>query len=241
MQSLVEGVHFFQNVGFPQQRELFARLAQGQKPEACFITCSDSRIDPNLITNARPGQLFIVRNVGNVVPCHGTSNNGELAAVEYAVRVLGIRDIIVCGHTHCGAMRGVLGIDNFDAISPVKDWLRHADATLAIIREHYTHLHGPDLVTATAEENVLVQLEHLRTFPIVAAGLIKGRLAVHGWMYKIETGEIFVYDAEQRQFAKLGSERDGTAQSAETTARSSTSVSADKANSSCRSAGKARR
>ena len=175
MQALVNGVHYFQNVGFQQHRHLFERLAKGQKPVACFITCSDSRIDPNLITNADPGQLFIVRNIGNLVPCYGTVNNGELAAVEFAVTELGIRDIIVCGHTSCGAMKSLLKPETLRGVPSVQEWLRHADATAAIIRDHYSHLSGQALLTATAEENVLVQLEHLRTSPPVAARLARGR------------------------------------------------------------------
>lgn len=203
MQKLIDGVHYFQNVGFAQQQELFERLAGGQSPEACFITCADSRIDPNLITNAKPGQLFIVRNAGNVIPCYGTSNNGELAAVEFAVAVLGVKDIIVCGHTHCGAMKGVLNPDSLAALPTLKRWLSHCDSTAEIIKDHYSHLTGEDLTTAAAEENVLVQLEHLRTLPIVASRVSRGLIHLHGWMYKIETGEIFVYSSESGQFEKL--------------------------------------
>ena len=206
MQKLIDGVHYFQNVGFRQQQELFERLAGGQNPEACFITCADSRIDPNLITNAKPGQLFIVRNAGNVIPCYGTSNNGELAAVEFAVGVLGVKDIIVCGHTHCGAMKGVLNPDSLSSLPTLKEWLRHCDSTAEIIKDHYTHLSGEELYTATAEENVLVQLEHLRTLPIIASRASRGQINLHGWMYKFETGEVFVYDSAIGQFAKLSEE-----------------------------------
>lgn len=203
MQTLIEGVHYFQNVGFTQQKELFERLAGGQSPEACFITCADSRIDPNLITNAKPGQLFIVRNAGNVVPCYGTSNNGELAAVEFAVAVLGVKDIIVCGHTHCGAIKGVLHPESVASLPTLKNWLQHCDATAEIVRDHYGHLSGDELVMVAAEENVLVQLEHLRTLPIVASRVSRGLINLHGWMYKIETGEVFAYDSNLRQFGKI--------------------------------------
>ncbi len=207
MQKLVEGVHYFQNIGFREREELFERLKEGQEPEACFITCADSRIVPQLITNSEPGQLFIVRNVGNVIPCYGTQNNGELAAVEYAILELGIEDLIVCGHTGCGAMRALVGPAGSTATgsqtSSVANWLQHADATLAIIREHYSHLEGPALVNAAAEENVLVQLEHLRTLPAVAARVAAGRVRLHGWMYKIETGQMFHYDAGVGQFVSM--------------------------------------
>ncbi|NLF73265.1 MAG: carbonic anhydrase [Candidatus Anammoximicrobium sp.] len=207
MQQLVQGVHHFQKIGFREREELFARLQHGQEPEACLITCADSRIVPNLITNSEPGQLFIVRNVGNLVPCYGTSNNDELAAVEYAVVELGVEDVIVCGHTGCGAMQAL--INSLEASGPsrtplVMNWLRHADATLEIVREHYGHLQGKALVNAAAEENVLVQLEHLRTLPVIASRISSGRVRLHGWMYKIDTGEVFYYESETGQFVKFG-------------------------------------
>ena len=206
MQQLVTGIHYFQNIGFRQREQLFAQLTHGQQPEALMITCSDSRIVPNLITNSEPGQLFIVRNVGNIVPCHGDGGHGELAAVEYAICELGIEDVIVCGHTGCGAMKALVQPEQLPRQGPgssVRRWLRHADATRQIILEHYGHLAGQELHNAAAEENVLVQLEHLRTVPIVASRVPKGTVRLHGWMYKIETGEIFFYDVNQGQFVKF--------------------------------------
>lgn len=203
MQQLIDGVHHFQNIGFRQQQELFERLAQGQNPEACFITCSDSRIDPNLITNAAPGQLFIVRNPGNVVPCYGTANNSAMAAVEFAVAVLGVKDIIVCGHNYCGAMKGVMQPETMKDLKVLADWLQHCDSTVEIVKDHYSHLHGEDLFTAAAEENVLVQLEHLRSLPVVASRLSRGLIHLHAWMYKIETGDVFVYESTEGQFKPL--------------------------------------
>lgn len=203
MQQLIDGVHHFHNVGFKQQQELFERLAKGQNPEACFITCCDSRIDPNLITNAKPGQLFILRNAGNVVPCYGTFNNGEMAAMEFAVAVLGVKDIIVCGHTRCGAMQGVLQPQSISHLRTLSQWLRHCDSAAEIVRDHYSHLQGDDLLTAVAEENVLVQLEHLHSLPVIASRLSRGLLKLHAWMYKIETGEVFVYESSAGQFRKL--------------------------------------
>ncbi len=207
MQQLVQGVHHFQKIGFREREELFGRLKHGQKPEACLITCADSRIVPNLITNSEPGELFIVRNVGNLIPCYGTSNNGEMAAFEYAIVELGIQDLIVCGHTGCGAMQALVSTPLTPTISRtplVSHWLHHADATLEIIREHYKHLEGSALANAAAEENVLVQLEHLRTLPSVASRISSGRVRLHGWMYKIDSGEVFYYESEIGQFVKFG-------------------------------------
>lgn len=203
MQKLIQGLHRFQENIFSSQRELFERLAQGQTPDALFITCSDSRINPNLITQTAPGELFILRNAGNIIPPHGAANSGEAATVEYAVAALGVKDIIVCGHSHCGAMSGLLQPESLQELPLVQSWLSHAEATRRIITENYSHLSGLPLLTATVEENVLVQLENLRTHPCVAAAIRAGALNLHGWVYKIETGEVFAYHPEQEQFQPL--------------------------------------
>lgn len=203
MQKLIEGLHQFQTNIFSSQRELFERLARGQKPETLFITCSDSRINPNLITQTDPGELFILRNAGNIIPPYGAANGGEGATVEFAVTALGVNDIIVCGHSHCGAMRALLEPDGLADLPQVAAWLSHAEATRRIMKENYGHLEGAARVTATVEENVLVQIENLRTHPAVAARLSRGELALHGWVYKIETGEVFAYDPDKGQFLPL--------------------------------------
>ena len=206
MEKLVRGLHAFQDHFFSPQRELFERLAKGQTPEALFITCSDSRINPNLITQTGPGDLFIMRNAGNIIPPYGAGNGGEAATIEYAVAVLGVKDIILCGHSHCGAMGGLLKPEGLNDLPAVKSWLGHAEATRRIMRENYPTLTDGPLLTATVEENVLVQLEHLRTHPAVAAKLAKGDLHLHGWVYKFETGQVFAYDPEQGQFTPLKAE-----------------------------------
>jgi carbonic anhydrase len=204
MQKLVHGIHTFQTSIFASQQELFERLAGGQQPEALFITCSDSRLDVSMLTQTRPGELFIMRNAGNIVPPYGAVHGGEAATVEYAVAVLKVRDIIVCGHSHCGAMTGLLHPEQIENLPAVRHWLHHAEATSRIIQENYPHITDEKArLTATVEENVLVQLENLRTIPVVAARLVKGDLHLHGWVYKIETGEVFAYDPEAGQFVPL--------------------------------------
>jgi carbonic anhydrase len=204
MQKLIRGLHDFQERVFSSQRELFERLAQaGQTPEALFITCSDSRINPNEMTQTQPGEIFILRNAGNLIPPFGASIGGEAATIEYAVAVLGVKDIIVCGHSHCGAMAAALEPPDADALPAVRAWLVHAEATRQIMRANYRHLEGEALANATVEENVLVQLENLRTHPSVRVRLSAGQLKVHGWFYKIESGEVFYYDQESSQFAPL--------------------------------------
>lgn len=207
MQKLIEGIHQFQAEGFVPLQGLFEQLAKGQNPETLFITCSDSRIDPTLLTRAQPGDLFILRNAGNIVPPHGAGNGGEAATIEFAVSALGVKDVIVCGHTHCGAMQGLLQPEQVSSLPAVASWLSHAETTRRIIQENYTHLAGDRLLNAAIEENVLVQLEHLRTLPSVAARLVKGDLHLHGWVYKIETGEVFAYDVAQGQFVMLADYR----------------------------------
>ncbi|WP_442508603.1 carbonic anhydrase [Novipirellula sp. SH528] len=201
MQKLVDGIHEFQDSYFTSHKLLFERLAQGQQPLALFITCSDSRIDPSLLTQTQPGELFIMRNAGNIVPPYGAVLGGEAATIEFAVSVLKVQDIIVCGHSHCGAMNGLLHPEAVDELPAVRAWLTHAEATSRIMKENYKHIteEAPRL-TATVEENVLVQLENLRTHPSVAAKLARGDLKLHGWVYKFETGQVFAYDAEKGQY-----------------------------------------
>lgn len=198
MRKLIAGLHEFQTKYFSQHRDLFEQLSTEQHPRALFITCSDSRIDPNLLTQTEPGELFIIRNAGNIIPPYGATNGGEGAAVEYAVQVLGIRQIIVCGHSNCGAMKGLLQLGRLAEDMPlVYDWLRHAEATRRLIKENYQDYEGEELLNATIEENVLTQLENLRTYPVIHSKLHKGEINLYGWVYKIDTGGVFVYSMER--------------------------------------------
>jgi len=203
MQRLVQGIHQFQTQIFSSHRELFERLdRQDQTPETLFITCSDSRISPNLITQTQPGELFILRNVGNLVPPY-ESMGGMAAGIEFAVASLQVKDIIVCGHSNCGAMRALLEPEQLGELPATKAWLAHARATERIIWESYGHLKGHDLLHATVEENVLVQLENLRRHPAVAKAMANGMLHLHAWVYKIETGEVFAFDPDRDQYSSV--------------------------------------
>lgn len=207
MQKLVKGIHHFQRQIFREQEELFQNLAKGQSPQALFITCSDSRINPTLLTQTDPGELFILRTAGNIVPPYGAVWGGEAATIEYAVAVLKVQDIIVCGHSHCGAMAGLLNPKSVETLTAVQALLRHAEATDRIVRENYQHVTDPESrLKVTVEENALVQLENLRTHPSVAAALSRGDLKLHAWFYKFETGEVFAYDPAEQQFASLDHE-----------------------------------
>ncbi len=203
MQKLVAGLHQFQSQVFSSQRELFERLANGQNPETLFITCSDSRINPNLLTQTDPGDLFILRNAGNLVPPYGVHRGSTAATIEYAVAGLGVTDVIVCGHSGCGAMSAILDPDTVTEMPAMRDWIGYAEATRRIVTDNYRHLEGEALLTATVEENVLVQIENLRTHPSVASKLAAGKIHLHAWVYKIPTGEVFWFDPSQGQFVPL--------------------------------------
>ncbi len=207
MQKLIEGLHQFQSTIFGTQRELFERLAQGQAPETLFITCSDSRINPNLLTQTEPGELFILRNAGNIVPPYGAAQGGEAATIEFAVAGLGVKDIIVCGHSHCGAMKGLLEPPPARDFPALTQWLSYAESTRRIVHDKYTGREAASLLNVTIQENVLAQMENLRTHPVVASGLAQGKLKLHGWIYKIETGEVFGYDPKRGQFLALAGQR----------------------------------
>lgn len=206
MEKLLAGVHHFQNELFSDRKELFENLTQhGQKPETLFITCADSRIEPTLLTQTLPGDLFILRNAGNIIPPYTSASGGEAATIEFAVATLPIRDIIVCGHSHCGAMKGLLNPDNLDKELPaVASWLKNCEAVRRILKENYGEESDQrKLLNIATQENVLVQLEHLRTHPTVMARIQRKQIKLHGWIYKIETGDVFMYEPESGQFNKL--------------------------------------
>jgi len=204
MQKLVKGIHQFQNDIFSSKQRLFEGLVNGQNPLALFITCSDSRINPNLLTQTEPGELFILRNAGNIVPSYGAVEGGEAATIEYAVSVLGVKDIVICGHSHCGAMGGLIDPSLIEKLPAVQSWLSHSESTRRIIEENYAHITDATArLTATVEENVLVQLEHLRTHPSVAAATGRNELNLHGWVYQFETGKVFGYHPQEGQFAPI--------------------------------------
>ena len=203
MLNLIAGLHQFKTKIHAHNEEFFDRLAKHQAPDALFITCSDSRVDPNLLTQSKPGELFILRNAGNIVPPHGNFIGGEEATIEFAVVALGIKDIIVCGHSQCGAMRGLLDTDLIRQMPAVCAWLDHAQRTKQIVMSKYGQLDERCKLEIAVQENVLIQLEHLRTYPSVAERLEKKEIAIHGWVYEIESGEVYIYESDYQQFLPL--------------------------------------
>ncbi|MGI5370135.1 carbonic anhydrase [Streptomyces iakyrus] len=168
----------------------YRKLAEGQYPEALFITCSDSRVMPAMITGARPGEIFELRNAGNIVPPYGRPGaSGEAATIEYALEVLGVQDIVVCGHSHCGAMGALKSGDDLSALPGVDAWLRIARPELTSVLES-----APDdpSLPEVSQGNVVNQLSALRSYPVVRQRLDSGRLRLHGWYYEVDTG--FVYE-----------------------------------------------
>lgn len=204
MERLLQGVAKFQRDVFPHQKELFEQLANNQEPHTLFITCADSRIVPQLITQSEPGELFICRNAGNMIPSYGEVHGGVSATIEYAVSVLNVRQIIVCGHSDCGAMKGILHPEKLTDMPTVKSWLQHGELARRIVKENYPNVAEEDILPVLTAENVVAQLQHLQTHPSVAARLARGQIGIHGWVYHIHTGRVDVYDSGLRRFLDIG-------------------------------------
>jgi carbonic anhydrase len=195
----------FKKEVYPRDRQFFRELARGQNPKALFITCADSRIVPDLITQSRPGDLFVCRTIGNQVPAYGSGADTSVSAcIEYAVRVLNIQDVIVCGHSDCGAMKGLLHPEKVAALPAVSTWLRNAAAARSVVIENYGDISDDVLLHLLCEENVVAQIENLKTHPSVAARVACGKLRLHGWVYHIHSGEVVTYDGKSRSFVPLG-------------------------------------
>ena len=203
MQDIIAGVRTFQREVYPQYRELFEKLAAGQSPEALVVTCSDSRADPFLFTHAQPGQLFVLRNAGNLVPKFDGFVGGVTATIEFAVVELRVPNIIVCGHSGCGAMQGLLHPETLTNMPNVAEWLGHHAEPVREILAKAGRLGGPDELQQAVEANVLVQLGNLRAHTCVAEALAAGRIALHGWVYDIASGEVRAYQDSWQQFAAL--------------------------------------
>ncbi|MET9647291.1 carbonic anhydrase [Streptomyces syringium] len=194
MQDLTEGVARFQRDVHPAKAELFAHLAATHRPTTLFISCSDARVVPELLTQSEPGELFVIRTAGNLVPVHTPGSDGVAASIEYAVAVLGVRDIVVCGHSACGAMTALAENHDLSGAPAIADWLRHADAS----RARATAETGTENVAALVRGNVLAQLANLATHPSVARALAQNTVTLHGWVYDIPTGAVEVVTAAGR-------------------------------------------
>jgi carbonic anhydrase len=204
MHRLIEGVLRYQKEIHGPRQALFSQLGETQAPFALFIACSDSRVVPEVLTQREPGDIFVVRNAGNIIPSYGPAAGGVSASIEYAVAAVGIEDVVVCGHSDCGAMKAILRENRLEKMPAVAGWIKHAaaakeivDATLPQSADEQTRLN------ALVHENVLCQLRNLQTHPIVAAKLATGRLRLYGWVYNIENGTVDTFDAETGRFVPL--------------------------------------
>lgn len=202
MQHIIEGFLNFQKDIFPEQKELFRSLASSQNPKALFISCSDSRLVPELVTQQDPGQLFVIRNAGNIVPSFGPEPGGVSATIEYAVLALGVTDIVICGHSNCGAMKAIATCQCLDPMPAVAHWLHYSDAAKAVV-EKRTYVSEEEKVNAMVEENVIAQLNNIKTHPCVAVGLRNQALRLHGWVYDIESGAIKALEKDTKEFVLL--------------------------------------
>ncbi|MPY64902.1 carbonic anhydrase [Streptomyces spongiae] len=172
----------------------YRKLAEGQYPEALFITCSDSRVIPALITGAQPGEIFELRNAGNIVPPYGQPGaSGEAATIEYALEVLGVQDIVVCGHSHCGAMGALKSGDDLSGLPGVDAWLELARPSLAPLIDG--SLADPSL-SDVVQLNIVNQLAALRSYPAAKERLDSGRLRLHGWYYEVDSGQVHELDED---------------------------------------------
>ncbi|HEV2695981.1 MAG TPA: carbonic anhydrase [Verrucomicrobiae bacterium] len=212
MERLIAGVHKFRSDQFGNYRKLFRKLSQeGQNPHTLFITCSDSRVLAELITQSKPGDLFVVKNVGNIVPPASVAGdtNSTAAAIEFAVDNLRVSDIVICGHSQCGAISALLGQTKVGDSTPhLRDWLKLAAPVIETLKKEYSHLQTvEERETAAVEENVLFGLDNLHSYPCVQNRLADGTLRLHAWFFKIATAELFAYDPEARQFKPLISEQ----------------------------------
>ncbi|MDB6016412.1 MAG: Carbonate dehydratase [Pedosphaera sp.] len=211
MQELIKGVHSFHDAEFGRHRELFKKLSkEGQNPHTLFITCSDSRVLAELITQSKPGDLFVVKNVGNIVPPASVrgSTNSTAAAIEFAVEALEVKDIVVCGHSQCGAMTALLG-GGVDAtkMPHLSEWLTLANPVRDLMEKNYFHITDPDQRTmAAGQENVLFSIENLHTYPAVARRLAEGTIRLHAWFFNIANAELSAYNPVAGQFTPLTSD-----------------------------------
>jgi carbonic anhydrase len=203
IESILQGLKRFQEYVYPEHRDLFQKLAHGQRPEALFITCADSRIDPCMLTQTKPGELFICRVIGNIVPIYPKTVGGVSATIEYAVGVLGVPDVIVCGHTDCGVIKAVLNRPALKSLPNVTAWLRHAQSARRAAEKSEGQLAGRKLLLSVTELNVVEQLKNLRTHPAVAARLRQGNLRFHGWVYHIGRGVVTAYDPDRNRFLQI--------------------------------------
>src|SRR4051794_5578282 len=186
LERLLTGVRRFRKEEFPSRRDLYAQITRdGQRPHTLFITCADSRLDPELLTGSGPGDIFVTRNIGNIVPAYGEMLGGVSAVIEYAVAALNVSQVVVCGHTDCGAVKSLLNRESLKKLPTVERWLTNAEAALSITEAIGSNDDPAEFLSHLVEQNVLLQISHLRTHPSVAGRFARGNLAIRGWVLDV--------------------------------------------------------
>ena len=200
LQRLKQGVRHFRRNVYQENAEAYQLAASTpQKPHTLIVACADSRVDVETITNSGPGEVFITRNIGNMVPAYGEMLGGVSAVIEYAVSALGVKHVVVCGHSDCGAMKGLLHPEATEAMPTVKSWLTNGKAALSVAESLHAD-DGRELLPVLTEQNVLMQLAHLKTHPSVAGAMARGELTISGWVYEIGSGEVRIAEGDSRAF-----------------------------------------
>lgn len=201
LRYLREGVRRFRTEIFPKHRKLYESLAEKQKPYALFLTCGDSRIAPSILTGTDPGRMFVERTPGNIVPIYDDAASvGVSASIEYSIAILGVRDLVICGHSACGAMKGLLHPNHLERLPATARWLRYAQPALDILEQRYGALSESERLKKLSQLNVIEQIAHLHTHPVVEERFKTGRLGIHGWYYEIHTGRIEAYNQQTGDF-----------------------------------------
>ena len=204
LEHLKDGVRRFRRSVYPASRELYRRaMREPQRPQALVITCADSRVHPDVLTQSSPGEIFVTRNIGNMVPPYGEMMGGVSAVLEYAVSGLQVRHIVVCGHTDCGAMKALLDPASVAAMPTVQSWLRNAHTALSVTDALVGAEAGEARLRILTEQNVLLQMQHVRTHPSVAGAMAKGALTISGWVYDIAAGEVRICENGEDRFNAL--------------------------------------
>jgi carbonic anhydrase len=211
LQELKAGIRRFRTKVYPENEATYRKaVSEPQRPHALFITCADSRIDPELITQSGPGDIFVTRNVGNLVPAYGEMMGGVSAVIEYAVSALKVQHVVVCGHSDCGAMKGLLHPEALATMPTVRSWLKNAHAALSVAESLAEPDEKPsDVMRRLTEENVLLQMQHLRTHPSVAGAMAREELTISGWVYDIGKGEVRITEDGGRMFHLVKTEGEG--------------------------------
>lgn len=204
LERLLDGVRHFCKNEYPHHQEVYDQVTrEGQRPHTLFVTCADSRIDPELITQSGPGDIFVARNIGNIVPAYGEMMGGVSAVVEYAISALEVDQVVVCGHADCGAMRGLLYQEKIAAMPAVQNWLQNAQAALSIADALNSRKDETTFLDELTRQNVLLQMNHISTHPSVAGRVAQGRLAVYGWVYDFRLGQVLSYDEDSKRFQPI--------------------------------------